>query len=131
MLLLAGGGLLAALVLLAALALSGQPDVPPQLPGWPSLGFLYLQLLRAAVKRKAPPSGLTGKPIQVCVRVWRCSNGAVTLWWWLLGVCALAPCRSHAQQQGGSWVWTATPPTCRSARVVCACAGAAERASAL
>jgi hypothetical protein len=58
--------LLAAVVVLAVL-LSAQPVIPAQLSAWPSQGFLYLQLLRAAVKGKKPPSSdLKGKPIKVC-----------------------------------------------------------------
>lgn len=53
-------------VALLAVLLSAQPVVPEQLSAWPSLGTLYLQLLRAAVKGKKPPSGdLKGKPIKV------------------------------------------------------------------
>jgi hypothetical protein len=62
--LLIAGALLLPVVLLAVL-LSAQPDVPAQLSAWPSLGFLYLQLLRAAVKGKKPPTELKGKPIKV------------------------------------------------------------------
>lgn len=65
MLLLALGVLLVAPVVLLAVLLSAQPVVPAQLPGWPSLGFLYLQLLRSAVKGKQPPTSLQGKPIKV------------------------------------------------------------------
>lgn len=58
--------LLAAAAVLAIL-LSAQPVVPAQLSAWPSQGFLYLQLIRAAVKGKKPPSSdLKGKPIKVC-----------------------------------------------------------------
>lgn len=56
--------LLAPLLVLAVL-LSAQPVVPAQLSAWPSLSFLYLQLLRAAVKGKKPPTNLKGKPIKV------------------------------------------------------------------
>jgi hypothetical protein len=67
-LLVLGLSLLAAAALLAVL-LSAQPVVPAQLSAWPSLGFLYLQLLRAAVKGKKPPTELKGKPIKVCTMI--------------------------------------------------------------
>lgn len=67
MLLLGLGVLLVAAAVLLAVLLSAQPVVPAQLPGWPSLGFLYLQLLRSAVKGKKPPTSLQGKPIKVQV----------------------------------------------------------------
>jgi len=68
MLLLGLGVLLVAAAVLLAVLLSAQPVVPAQLPGWPSLGFLYLQLLRSAVKGKKPPTSLQGKPIKVTHR---------------------------------------------------------------
>lgn len=64
-LLLVAAGMVAVSAVLLAVLLSAQPVVPAQLPTWPSLGFLYLQLLRSAVKRKQPPTDLTGKPIKV------------------------------------------------------------------
>ena len=65
MMLLVAGALLLLPVLVLAILLSAQPVVPQQLSAWPSLGFLYLQLLRAAVKGKKPPTDLKGKPIKV------------------------------------------------------------------
>ncbi|WIA39673.1 hypothetical protein OEZ86_005738 [Tetradesmus obliquus] len=55
----------AVLVLGLVITLRCPPDVPAELPGWPSLGFLYLQLLRSALSRKKAPADLKGKPIQV------------------------------------------------------------------
>jgi hypothetical protein len=85
-----GISLLAAVALLAVL-LSAQPVVPAQLSAWPTLGFLYLQLLRAAVKGKKPPTELKGKPIKVCASLgcsWRqllagrqCDGAAVNRSW--------------------------------------------------
>jgi hypothetical protein len=65
MLLIAALGALLLPVILLAVLLAAQPDVPAQLSAWPSLSFLYLQLLRAAVKGKKPPTELKGKPIKV------------------------------------------------------------------
>ncbi|KAF8058900.1 htdX [Scenedesmus sp. PABB004] len=52
---------------LAALAalLSAPPAVPATLRTWPSLGFLYLQIVRSALMRKTPPADLKGTPIEV------------------------------------------------------------------
>jgi hypothetical protein len=60
--------LLAVWVLLLALLfalLLKPPVVPRQLSTWPSLGYLYTQLVRSALKKKAAPVNLVGKPIQV------------------------------------------------------------------
>lgn len=72
MLLIAALGALLLPVIILAVLLSAQPDVPSQLSAWPSLGFLYLQLLRAAVKGKKPPTELKGKPIKVCSLATQC-----------------------------------------------------------
>lgn len=66
--LLIGSG--AALVAIGAIAwiLITPPQVPNELSGWPSLGFLYLQLVRSALLRKKLPKDLKGKPIQVNCR---------------------------------------------------------------
>ena len=67
--------LLAAMVLLYALApiavpflllvvvLRKRPDVPKELNGWPSMGFVYLQLVRSALSTKK--LGKKGNPIEV------------------------------------------------------------------
>eukprot|EP00882_Tetradesmus_deserticola_P023302 GHRQ01025355.1.p1 GENE.GHRQ01025355.1~~GHRQ01025355.1.p1 ORF type:complete len:146 (+),score=37.65 GHRQ01025355.1:123-560(+) len=55
----------AAVLLGLVFTLRASPNVPAELPGWPSLGFLYLQLLRSALSRKKAPADLKGKPIQV------------------------------------------------------------------
>jgi hypothetical protein len=57
----------AAVLLGLIITLRSPPDVPAELPGWPSLGFLYLQLLRSALSRKKAPADLKGKPIQVLI----------------------------------------------------------------
>jgi hypothetical protein len=54
----------AAVLLGLVITLRTPPNVPAELPGWPSLGFLYLQLLRSALSRKKAPADLKGKPIQ-------------------------------------------------------------------
>ena len=60
------GGALAAAALVVVIALSRPPVVPEELDAWPSLGYLYLQLLRAALRRKPARRGNEpGKPIRV------------------------------------------------------------------
>lgn len=55
-----------AVALIAALVLVLQtPQVPSQLAHWPSLGFLYLQLIRSALMRKKAPKDMKGRPIEV------------------------------------------------------------------
>lgn len=65
MLIIAAAVLLLAPVVLLAVLLSAPPNVPAQLSAWPSVGSLYLTLLRAAVKDKKPPTNLKGKSIKV------------------------------------------------------------------
>lgn len=68
MVLLAAAVLLLLPLLLLAVLLPVPPNVPAQLSAWPSVGFLYLTLLRAAVRGKKPPTNLKGKPIKVSSR---------------------------------------------------------------
>eukprot|EP00878_Enallax_costatus_P001490 GHUV01001641.1.p1 GENE.GHUV01001641.1~~GHUV01001641.1.p1 ORF type:complete len:327 (+),score=76.16 GHUV01001641.1:118-1098(+) len=53
----------------AVWALKTPPQVPRQLSEWPSLGFLYLQLIRSALMRKRAPKDMKGKPIEVSLTV--------------------------------------------------------------
>jgi hypothetical protein len=58
---------IAVILLVLAFVLLKRPNVPKELKGWPSMGFVYLQLIRSALSRKK--LGKKGKPIQVS-NVW-------------------------------------------------------------
>jgi hypothetical protein len=56
-------------LVLLLLLLARPPSVPPLLLSLPGLGDMYLQLLRAAVRKGKAPKKLDGHPL-VRVRLW-------------------------------------------------------------
>lgn len=49
-----------------AVAIAVAPPVPPSLPSWPSLAYLYAAIIKSALQRKQAPAGGKGRPITVC-----------------------------------------------------------------